>query len=394
MKKQQSAKAADTKQPIKMKYIINYLLVGAFFLIFLIFDLTMGLKASTSMLLIQIAYSIILAVSLNMVVGFLGELSLGHAGFMCVGAYIGCFCGNLLYQVIPVKLVVLILSMLIGGLVAAFFGFVIGLPTLRLKGDYLAIATLAFGEIVRTIFKNLKSFGGALGLTTKRYGSTLYIIGFLVVLFTLFVTQNLKRSKHGRAIEAIRDNEIAARAMGVNVTYYKLTVFVISSFFAGIAGVLYGNCVTPVNNTFFSFNYSIEILVMVVLGGMGNITGSIIAAALLTFINVKLTTQLSGDLAALKYLIYAIILIVMVVYNNAPALRSVRERVDGFFARVFGLFKKQAKTPEDGGTDTPDTAKWDKIPTKIPMDAILSTDITPDHTYDPDKRSSGSEKRK
>ena len=392
MKTKEKTTAPASGQKIKLKYFINYLLVGIFFLIFLVTDLTTGLKSSTTLLLIRIAYSIILAVSLNLVVGFLGELSLGHAGFMCVGAYIGCFCANQLYDVIPSKLVILILTMLIGGLVAAFFGFVIGLPTLRLKGDYLAIATLAFGEIVRTIFKNLKSFGGALGLTTRRYGASLYIVGFAVVFFTLFVTQNLKRSKHGRAIEAIRDNEIAARAMGVNVTYYKLIVFVISAFFAGIAGVLYGNCVTPVNNTFFSFNYSIEILVMVVLGGMGNITGSIIAAALLTFINVKLTTQLSGDLAALKYLIYAIILIVMVIYNNAPALRPLRERVDGFFSRIFGIFRRKSVRQEDGGTEAPDTASWDKIPTKVPMDAVLSTDITPDHTFEPDKPSGGSKK--
>ena len=190
--------------------------------------------------------------------------------------------------------------MLIGGIPAAVFGLIIGLPCLRLKGDYLAIVTLAFGEIVRTVFMNQPVFGGALGLTTQKYGKNLYIIAFVVVLFTVFVSQNLMRSKHGRAIQSIRDNEIASRAMGVNVTYYKLIIFVISAFFAGVAGVIYGHNTTPVDYSFFSFNYSIEILVMVVLGGMGNISGSIISAAVLTFINVKLQTQLSGDLAALK----------------------------------------------------------------------------------------------
>ncbi|MBQ8576893.1 MAG: branched-chain amino acid ABC transporter permease [Clostridia bacterium] len=374
--------SAPEKKKFRLKYYINYLLVGAFFLIFLIMDMTMGLRTSSVQLLVKIAYSIILAVSLNMVVGFLGELSLGHAGFMCVGAYIGCFCANYLHKVIPSPLVVLILAMLIGGVVAAVFGFLIGLPTLRLKGDYLAIATLAFGEIVRTVFKNLNAFGGALGLTTKRYDNSLYIIAFLVVLFTLFVTQNLKRSKHGRAIEAIRDNEIAARAMGVNVTYYKLMVFIIAAFFAGVAGVIYGHLVTPVSNTFFSFNYSIEILVMVVLGGMGNVSGSIIAATLLTFINVQLTTQLSGDMAALKYLIYALILIAMVLWNNAPALRDVREK---FSLHRLLAFLNRKLHPAAETPDAPEIADWDKIPTKIPMDALLSTDIKPDHTFEADK---------
>ena len=263
----------------KLKYIINYILVLALFIPTAIMGFTGSIKGSSALLLTQIAYSMVLAVSLNLVVGFLGELSLGHAGFMCVGAYIGCFCANYMHAVIPSKLAVLVISMLIGGISAAVFGLIIGLPCLRLKGDYLAIVTLAFGEIVRTVFMNQPVFGGALGLTTQKYGKLLYIIAFVMVLFTVFVSQNLMRSKHGRAIQSIRDNEIASRAMGVNVTYYKLIIFVISAFFAGVAGVIYGHNTTPVDYSFFSFNYSIEILVMVVLGGMGNISGSIISAA-------------------------------------------------------------------------------------------------------------------
>ena len=370
----------------KLKYIINYILVLAVFIPTAIMGFTGSIKGSSALLLTQIAYSMVLAVSLNLVVGFLGELSLGHAGFMCVGAYIGCFLANYMHAVIPSKLAVLVISMLIGGISAAVFGLIIGLPCLRLKGDYLAIVTLAFGEIVRTVFMNQPVFGGALGLTTQKYGKNLYIIAFVVVLFTVFVSQNLMRSKHGRAIQSIRDNEIASRAMGVNVTYYKLIIFVISAFFAGVAGVIYGHNTTPVDYSFFSFNYSIEILVMVVLGGMGNISGSIISAAVLTFINVKLQTQLSGDLAALKQLIYALILIVMVMWNNAPALRGIREKVNirsliDFFTEK--VLKKQETAPE-GGIDPPASASWDKIPTKIPMDAILSTDITPDNPYEAD----------
>lgn len=365
----------------KLKHWINYILILALAIPFTVMAFTGSVKGSTSLMLAQIGYSIILAVSLNLVVGFLGELSLGHAGFMCAGAYIGCFTANYLHTVIPNPTVVLILSMIVGGLTAALFGLIIGLPTLRLKGDYLAIVTLAFGEIIRTVFMNQEVFGGALGLTTRKYGKTLFVIVFVMALFTVFVTQNLMKSKHGRAIQAIRDNEIAARAMGVNVTYYKLAVFVIAAFFAGIAGVLYGHNTTPVDYGFFSFNYSVEILVMVVLGGMGNITGSILSATVLTFINIQLTTKLSGDLAALKYLIYALILIVAVIWNNAPALSKVRERfglrrlVEYIIIKIRGH-----RIKEEGGMEAPSTADWSKVPTKIPMDALLSTDVIPEQS--------------
>ncbi|MDD6012387.1 MAG: branched-chain amino acid ABC transporter permease, partial [Oscillospiraceae bacterium] len=318
-------------------------------------------------------------VSLNMVVGFLGELSLGHAGFMCVGAYIGCLAANGLKGVIDSPLLILIITMLIGGLVAAVFGFIIGLPALRLKGDYLAIVTLAFGEIVRNVFKNLKVFGGALGLRTTTYKGNLFVVAFAMVLITLFLVQNIIKSKHGRAITAIRDNEIAAKAMGVNVTYYKLFVFVMSAFFAGIAGVIYGHYASPVIYSFFSYNYSIEILVMVVLGGMGNIRGSIIAATLITYLNFQLQTRLSGDLAAIKFLVYAVILIVFIIFNNAPALKPLREKLS--LRRIFSE-KKLKKNPSSIKNDA---AAWDKIPTKIEMDEMLSVDVTTESPYTPDK---------
>lgn len=375
---------------IKPKYYVNYAIVGTLLVLFTALDMVGIVNTSTSRLLTQMAYSIILAVSLNLVVGFLGELSLGHAGFMCVGSYIGCFVGILLRKAFGgLPVLELFLSVIVGGLFAALFGFLIGLPTLRLKGDYLAIATLAFGEIVRNIFKNLPKqwFGGAMGLDTAtvKFGKkdpALFIFALLFALLTIMVAQNFMRSKHGRAVQAIRDNEIAARAMGVNITYYKLVVFIIGAFFAGVAGVIYGHSVTPVANTFFSFNYSIEILVMVVLGGMGNLTGSILSAIALTFLNVKLDTTLSGDLAAFKYLIYAVILIAVVIWNNAPALKNVRERVN--FRKLLDKLLPKKPAPE-GGKEAPTTAAWDKIPTKIPMDAILSTDFTPDHNFEPDQ---------
>ena len=369
----------NVKKNFKFKDLTNYIIVGIILLLSLILKATGNLPRSSMTLLTQIAFSIILAVSLNLVVGFLGELSLGHAGFMCVGAYIGCLSANYLGKVIDSQLLVLIIAMAIGGVVEAFFGFIIGLPALRLKGDYLAIVTLAFGEIVRNIFKNMKTFGGALGLRTTTYKGSLFIVAFIMVFVTLFLIQNIIKSKHGRAITAIRDNEIAAKAMGINVTYYKLFVFILAAFFAGIAGVIYGHYASPVIYSFFSYNYSIEILVMVVLGGMGNLTGSIVAATLITVLNFQLQTRLSGDLAAIKFLVYAIILIVFIIFNNAPKLQPLRERLS--ITRILHE-RKEKRNPASIKNDQ---AKWDKIPTKIRMDEVLSVDVTPESPYTPDK---------
>ncbi len=374
----------NIKSSFRLKNYANYIGVLLFLAVTAIMMFTGYLNRSTANLITQIAYSIILAVSLNLVVGFLGELSLGHAGFMCVGAYLGCFIANQLHSVIPSPLAVLIVSMLAGGIIAALFGLIIGLPALRLKGDYLAIVTLAFGEIVRTVFKNLDTFGGALGLSTRKYGTNLFIIALIVVLLMLILVQNLIRSRHGRAITAIRDNEIAAKAMGINVTFYKLFVFVISAFFAGIAGVIYGHYATPVLYSFFSYNYSIEILVMVVLGGMGSINGSIIAATIITFINYQLTTKLSGDLAALKFLIYAIILIVMVIINNAPSLKgfksslSLKHFADAMGAGAKNRFVKNEDIEKERADIKDDDAEWKRIEPKVNVDALLSTDVQKD----------------
>ena len=313
----------------RIKNYLNYIVIAVALLLFIVFD-NMGVLGRSELgLLSRIAYSIVLAVSLNLVVGFLGELSLGHAGFMCVGAYIGCYFANALTDIIGNQLIVFVLSLFVGGLVSAVFGFIIGLPALRLKGDYLAIVTLAFGEIVRNLFKNLPYFGAAKGMQTNQIildRRAMYIVSFIIVLLVLFLIQNLIQSKHGRAITAIRDNEIAAKSMGINITYYKLFVFIFAAFFAGVAGVMYGHQVSIITQSTFSYNYSIEILVMVVLGGMGSINGSIIAATLITYINFILQNELSGELAALKLLIYAIILILVVIFSNAPALKPLREK--------------------------------------------------------------------
>jgi len=259
------------------------------------------------------------------------------------------------------------------------FGFIIGLPALRLKGDYLAICTLAFGEIVRCIFKNLKVFGGAMGMSTKLYDSnTLFILAFVVLLFVLFCCQNLINSKHGRAVIAIRDNEIAAKAMGVNVTFYKLLIFIVAAFFAGMAGVLYGSTIGTIRQETFSYNYSIEILVMVVLGGMGSINGSLIAAAVITYLNILLQGQLSGSLAPVKNIVYALILILIVIFSNAPAMKKLRETINPK-KWITNLSKKK----NDESVIRNDSAQWDRIPTKINTDEVLSADTRSGYADDP-----------
>ncbi|MBR2353791.1 MAG: branched-chain amino acid ABC transporter permease [Clostridia bacterium] len=327
---------------------LNCILVAILTVVTAILALSGELTLSNQFLLEKIAIAMLLAVSLGMVVGFLGELSLGHAGFMCIGAFIG---GKVSAVLTPIlgdgtdnSILVLLISILVGGLIAALFGFIIGLPALRLRGDYLAIVTLAFGEIVRTLFMKMPNewFGGATGLTTPRFTSKyFFIIAFVMVLLCLMFTQNLIRSKHGRAIISIRDNEIAARATGINVTRYKLLVFIASSFFAGVAGVLFSYSNNRVQYTSFDYNYSIEILVMVVLGGMGNINGSLVSAALITFLNTKLQTTLTGPLAVLQDLVYALILIAVVIYTNAPGLKGFREKYN--FRVLFAKIRKKKK---------------------------------------------------
>jgi len=370
---------------VRWKNYANYIAVGIVGIIFTALGFADALPQSTLFLLEKITMNIVLAVSLSLVVGFLGELSLGHAGFMCIGAYLGGKIAVIMNGFTDGSgILSFLLALIVGAAAAGVLGFVIGLPALRLKGDYLAIVTLAFGEIVKTIFENtsMDSFGGAMGLRTPRMDKQyLFMIGFLLVLATIFLIQNLIRSKHGRAITAIRDNEIAAKATGINVTKYKLVGFIVSAAFAGVAGVFYSFANSTVSASVFDYNYSIEILIMVVLGGMGNITGSIISATLVTFINTKLQTSLTGDLAVLKDIIYALILVAIIIYNNAPKLKFFREKYN--FRAIFERIIKPKRTP---ATDKDDEAAWHRVPTKIEMNEVLSTDIVvTESTLKPDK---------
>lgn len=268
-------------------------------------------------MLIPVSCYIVLAVSLNLVVGLLGELSLGHAGFMSVGLFSGCLFSMWLVDIVPILWIRLPLAMIFGGLFSAAVGFIVGLPALRLKGDYLAIVTLACGEIIKNIITNLDITGGPRGLYTNReeyiYSKPNILLPYIIVLVfvTVLVMMNIKKSKHGRAIMAIRDNRIAAESTGINVTYYKLIVFTLAAFFAGAAGVVYGHSLSNIDPKMFNYNMSIEILVIVVLGGMGSINGSIIAA-----IALKALPEMLRGLDKYRMLIYSIVLIAVMLLNS------------------------------------------------------------------------------
>lgn len=269
-------------------------------------------------MLVPILVNVILAVSLNLTTGFLGELTLGHAGFMSVGAYAGCLLAKTLTLPEPFGILV---SLLAGGLTAAVFGLIIGVPVLRLKGDYLAIVTLAFGEIIRSVIINLEFTGGAAGLRNIPR-STTFTIAFLCAVITIVVIRNLVFSRQGLAIRAIRDNRIAAESIGIPVSSYKVLAFVIAAFFAGVAGVLYGQNLGYLSPSDFDYNKSIEILVIVVLGGMGSITGSVISAVVITVL-----PELLRGADDFRMLIYAVVLIIMMILNTSPKAREAKNKL-------------------------------------------------------------------
>ncbi len=313
MKKQFNKKNVITIVAVMLIYAVIFMLVQ-----------TNVLSRHYQSLLVPIGINIILAVSLNLTVGFLGELTLGHAGFMSVGAYAGCM--FTVYMDLPVA-VEFPLAILIGGLVAAVFGMIIGVPVLRLKGDYLAIVTLAFGEIIRSLITNFSVTGGAGGLKGIDK-TTNYTIVFVAIIITVLVIANLVKSRQGRAICSIRDNIIASESVGINVVYYKLLAFVVAAFFAGVAGVLYGHNLGILKPDTFDFNKSIEILVIVVLGGMGSIRGSIISATIIT-----LLPEVLRGLADYRMLIYAVVLIVMMILNASPGFEAFKKNL---FSKVKG----------------------------------------------------------
>lgn len=306
------------KKMLNKKNIFTALFVLAIYGVLFALVQAGALSRHFQSLLVPVGVNIILAVSLNLTVGFLGELTLGHAGFMSVGAYAGCL--FTLNSTLPMA-IRFPLGMLIGGLVAAVFGIIIGIPALRLKGDYLAIVTLAFGEIIRSVVTNLTITGGAGGLKKIPKDST-YTIVFIVAVITVVIISNLAKSRHGRAICAIRDNVIAAESAGINVVYYKLLAFTVAAFFAGVAGVLYGHNLGILKPDTFDFNKSIEILVIVVLGGMGSIRGSILSAIIVTVL-----PEVLRGMEDYRMLAYAIVLIVIMLLNASPRFAALKNKL-------------------------------------------------------------------
>ncbi|MCB8816835.1 branched-chain amino acid ABC transporter permease [Desulfosporosinus shakirovi] len=251
--------------------------------------------------LIQVCIFIILSTSLNLINGITGQFSIGHAGFMAIGAYMAA--------IVVVKFQgPLMLALLAGALVSALAGFLIGLPTLRLKGDYLAIATLGFGEIVRIIFLNMEYVGGASGFSVPK--TITWTWAFWLMVISVVIIRNFIYSTHGRACISIRENEIAADVMGINTTKYKIMAFTIGAFFAGLAGGIYANYLYIIQPLTFSFLKSFDILVMVVLGGLGSLTGSILGAVVMTVVSAALSGWPEWRLV-----ITAILLIVMMIFR-------------------------------------------------------------------------------
>ena len=334
------------KNKILVQNGITYAMVIGFWAVIQILSVGGHVSSLMKGLLVPLCIYAILAVSLNLTVGILGELSLGHAGFMCVGAFTGAFFTRCMEEAMPSVGMRFFFALILGAAVAGVFGILIGIPVLRLKGDYLAIVTLAFGEIIKNLInvmfigKDSKGFHfsikdslslglddtgvvivkGAQGITGTPRAAT-FTIGILLLLLTLVIVLNLINSRTGRAIMSIRDNRIAAESIGINITKYKLMAFSISAALAGMAGVLYAHSLATLAATSanFCYNKSITILVYVVLGGLGNMRGSVIAAIILTAL-----PELLRGLNDYRMLIYAIVLIVMMLFNSSPKAIELR----------------------------------------------------------------------
>lgn len=291
-----------------------------FILLIIVYGIVQVLSASGllspyyMMTLVLVCIYIILAVGQNLITGFTGQLAIGHAGFMAIGAYMSAL--------ITVKMHgSLITGLIFGSLMAALAGVLIGIPTLRLRGDYLAIATLGMGEIVRIIFLNTDYLGGATGLSVPK--SIGWTGAFWLMVFSVFVIHNFINSSHGRACISVRENEIAAEAMGINTTKYKVMAFTIGAMFAGLAGGIYANYMYLIQPLTFSFLKSFEILVMVVLGGLGSLTGSILGAGIMTIVSAVL-----ADFPEIRMVVIAVLLIVLMIFRPHGIMGNKEFRLD------------------------------------------------------------------
>lgn len=327
----------------KSRNISFSLIIFSYVLIEILTHATRMSRLFTSLLVPTCAY-IVIALALNLVVGFSGELSLGHAGFMAVGAFSAVITTGILERSINNEIVLLIIAIIVGGLVSGLCGLIISVPVLKLSGDYLAIVTLAFGQIIKSLITNvylgIDDMGLHFSFVTNEIGSVVenggkmllsgpmgatdttkisnFTAGFILIVFTLFVIYSLINSKYGRAIMSARDNRIAAKTIGINISKTKTLAFVISAILAGMAGSLYALNYSTLQPAKFDFNTSILILVYVVFGGLGNINGTIIATTVLYIL-----PELLRDLQDYRMLIYAIILIVVMQLTNNDKIKSV-----------------------------------------------------------------------
>lgn len=343
--------------------MITYLVVIIAFVAMQLLSMFGVLGSAVKGYLVPICAYIVLAISLNLLVGVCGELSLGHAGFMGIGAFTGIVVAAVSADVIPNPVLRLVVAMISGGIMAGIVGFVIGIPVLRLRGDYLAIVTLAFGEIMKNLINNLyvgiDSKGFHAAITTSKLelaeggkmiisgpmGATgiqklaTFPMGFVLILFTLFVVLNLINSKEGRAIKAVRDNQIAAESVGINVTAFRMKAFVVSAALAGMAGALFGLNYSSLQATKFNFNTSINILVFVVLGGMGNILGSVISSTVLYVL-----PEAMRELDDLRMIMYAVVLIVVMLFTWSPKFKEFVTVAADKIKKLFQSKRKEVDT--------------------------------------------------
>ncbi|MDL2310787.1 branched-chain amino acid ABC transporter permease [Peptostreptococcaceae bacterium OttesenSCG-928-C18] len=322
----------------KISYALIVVFIAALYLLIFLLNQAGILGRYELGIMNFICINIILAVSLNITVGCLGQITLGHAGFMSIGAYTAAL---FVKSGILTGIAGYLVSLLLGGIVSLVIGILIGIPGLRLKGDYLAIITLAFGEIIRVLIEYFNFTGGAQGLTgIPRYMDFTTI--FVIMVLSVIIMYSIMTSRHGRAVLAIREDEIASDAVGINTTYYKVFAFALSAMFAGIAGGMYAQNMGNITAKYFDYNNSINILVMVVLGGMGSFTGATISAIVLTIL-----PEMLRGFADYRMIVYALVLIIMMIFRPSGLLGRKEFRI----SKVIDFIRVKIKgNKNDGGS--------------------------------------------
>jgi branched-chain amino acid transport system permease protein len=334
--------------PMPWRYAVNVAAVAVIYLIVMALSAAGVVTNYYTKILILICINIILAVSLNLATGYLGQLPLGHAGFMAVGAYASGIFMNAVSGSMPTGLAVL-LSLILAAVVAGIFGFIIGIPALRLKGDYLAIITLGFGEIIRVVLLNIDSvlgFDFTYGAASLKNipKTTSFSLAFLCVVVVCFIIHTMMKSRYGRAILSIRENEIAAESCGIRTTYFKTMAFVASAAFAGVAGSLYAGYLGILNPANFGFMKSIEILVMVVLGGMGSMIGSVLSAAVLSAL-----PEVLRAFADYRMVAYSLLLILVMIFKPSGLMGTYDFSFTNLLGGLAGKLSRKRTVGKESG---------------------------------------------